>query len=357
MSDAAIAAGYTLFLWWFSTGAILWLDGLPRGTFRWSMLGASAMAAAGLWGLTASADDTTVLGAYCAFTCGLLVWAWVETSFLTGFLTGPSREPCPAGCVGWPRFLRAAQAILHHELAILAAGAAVLALTWDAPNQVGLWTYAALLVMRLSAKLNLFLGVRNLNEQFLPDHLRYLGSFFARRSMNLLFPVSVTLGTLGCAWLFQAAAAPGAAAFDRVGLTLIGVLLALAVLEHWFMVLPVPAERLWEWGLASRRRRAADAAGDAYSAPLEGRLDPERLRRVLEDAALGAFGDVEQVRGLARAESGAWVIFYLSDGQAAVTELSVAPSAGQRAARVTAIGRTVDGARLRAALLAAPAPA
>lgn len=360
MSDAIVPAAYTLFLWWFSTGLILWLDGLPRGTFRWSMLGATGMALAGLWGLTASADDTTALGAYCGFTCGLLVWAWVETSFLTGFLTGPSREPCPPGCAGWPRFRRAVMAILHHELAILGAGAVVLAATWDAPNQVGLWTYVTLWVMRQSAKLNIFLGARNLNEQFLPDHLRYLATFFARRPMNLLFPFSVTISTIVCVLLFQAAAAPGADAFARTGLTLLGVLLALAVLEHWFLVLPVPAERLWEWGLASRRRRQAAGApaapgGAAFSACLDGhRCDPERLRQVLAEAALGAYGQVDQLDGLALAPSGTWLRFYLAEGEAGVAELPPPPRRPwRRAASFTASGRGMDGTRLRAALLSA----
>jgi putative photosynthetic complex assembly protein 2 len=351
MSDYVAAAGYTLFLWWFSTGVILWLDGLPRGTFRWSMMGASGMAVAGLWGMTASADDTTPLGAYCGFTCGLLVWAWVETSFLTGFLTGPRREACPPGCRGWTRFSLAVQAILHHELAIVAAGAAVLAVTWGAPNQLALWTYVTLWVMRQSAKLNIFLGVRNLNEQFLPDHLRYLASFFTQRTMNLLFPVSVTAGTVVCVLLFQAAAAPDATRFAAVSLTLLGVLLALAVLEHWFLVLPVPAEKLWEWGLASRRRKAG-VRGRSWSAPLRGRCDPEQLREVLQAAAQGAYGEVDLVQGIMRAESGTWVQFYLADGQSGIAEMPEPPRSGERASRVTAIGRAVDGTRLQAALLA-----
>ena len=42
-------------------------------------------------------------------------------------------------------------------------------------------------------ELNVFLGVRNLNEQFLPKHLRYLGSYLVQKPMNLLFPLSVTV--------------------------------------------------------------------------------------------------------------------------------------------------------------------
>jgi putative photosynthetic complex assembly protein 2 len=44
------------------------------------------------------------------------------------------------------------------------------------PNQVGTGTFAVLWVMRISAKLNLFLGVRNLSEELLPPHLAYLGA-------------------------------------------------------------------------------------------------------------------------------------------------------------------------------------
>ena len=34
---------YALFVWWFSTGLILYLDRLPRHTFRWSLLGAKVV--------------------------------------------------------------------------------------------------------------------------------------------------------------------------------------------------------------------------------------------------------------------------------------------------------------------------
>jgi hypothetical protein len=36
------------------------------------------------------------------------------------------------------------------------------------------------------------------------------------------------------------------------GFTILGTLMALAVLEHWFLVLPVPVAALWRWGFRSR---------------------------------------------------------------------------------------------------------
>ncbi|SDB70986.1 putative photosynthetic complex assembly protein PuhE [Belnapia rosea] len=262
MADYGLPALYALFVWWFSTGAIIWLDGLPPRTYRRSMLGATAMLAAAFWGLAASSADASPLGAYAAFSCGLLAWAWQEMAFLMGFATGPRRQPCPDGCTGWPRFRLAVQTILYHELAILAGAIAVLVLTWGQPNQIGAWTFLLLWGMRQSAKLNVFLGVRNLNEQFLPPHLAYLGSFFARKPMNLLFPLSVTGGTLLCAWFFHRALAGGASDFEAAGSTFLGVLTALAILEHWFLVLPIPAEALWSWSMKSRRP-AAPAVAEA----------------------------------------------------------------------------------------------
>ncbi|NBB83893.1 MAG: DUF3623 family protein, partial [Alphaproteobacteria bacterium] len=67
---------YALFLWWFSTGVVFYLDGLPKRTFPWSMIGATGVLVAALAGLAAAADDTTVGGAYLSFSCGLLAWVW-----------------------------------------------------------------------------------------------------------------------------------------------------------------------------------------------------------------------------------------------------------------------------------------
>ena len=208
-----LAVIFALLVWWFSTGAVLYVVGLPRRTFSWSMIAASLVLVFAIVGLVATSGDVTVAGAYCAFTCGLLVWAWHEMSFLTGFVTGPRTDPCPPGATGWRRFAYAAQTLLYHELAILVTAAVVVALTWGAPNQIGVWTFLVLWAMRLSAKLNVFLGVPNLTEEFLPENLAFLKSYFAKRPMNLLFPVSVTLSTLATAVLVQAAFSTDASGF------------------------------------------------------------------------------------------------------------------------------------------------
>ena len=252
MADYAFPALFALFVWWFSTGLIIYLDGLPRPTFRWSMLGATLLFAVSLYGLAATRDDASVAGAYWAFTFGLTAWGWQEISFYMGYVTGPRKEVCPEGCSGWRHFLHAIQTSLWHELAIIAAAGAVVALTWGGANQVGTWTFMILWWMHQSAKLNVFLGVRNLNEEFLPDHLDFLKGFLTKRSMNLLFPISITVSTVALTWLVQQAIAEGASAFQTAGFTFLATMMGLAVLEHWFLVVPLPSAALWHWGLKSR---------------------------------------------------------------------------------------------------------
>ncbi|MBS0395123.1 MAG: DUF3623 family protein, partial [Proteobacteria bacterium] len=164
---------------------------------------------------------------------------------------GPRRTPCESGCGGLVHARHALEAVLYHECAIAAGAGLVAFVTWGGPNQVGLLTFALLWLMRTSAKLNLFLGVRNLGEAFLPDHLAYLRTFLRRRRMNPLYPVSLVASTAGVVLLALRAAA-GASPFETTGSMLLAVLLALALLEHVFMMLPLSSEVLWAWGFRSR---------------------------------------------------------------------------------------------------------
>jgi putative photosynthetic complex assembly protein 2 len=242
---------FAILLWWSATGAILWLDRFRARSRGRVMIGATAMLALALVGLSVSSHDESALGVYLAFVSALAVWGWNEIAFLSGFLAGSSRTPCPVGSTGWNRFGRGLGAVAHHETALLLSGFAVAALCAGGPNRTGLVVFAILWVMRVSAKLNLFLGVPNAPHDMLPAHLAHLGSFFRRRAMNLLFPVSVTAATVLCLLLSQEALRadiPDAAAASA---TLLAALAALGVIEHWFLVFPWRAETLWGWGLSS----------------------------------------------------------------------------------------------------------
>jgi putative photosynthetic complex assembly protein 2 len=115
--------------------------------------------------------------------------------------------------------------------------------------------------MRQSAKLNLFLGVRNLGVEFLPQHLRYLQSFFRRRGMNALFPWSVLAGTVLVGLLARRTLHPASDAFEEAGFALLTAIALLGLLEHVMLMLPIPADALWRLGLKSHRRAAPAAEG------------------------------------------------------------------------------------------------
>lgn len=247
LTDYVLPALFALFIWWFGTGLVLLLDSLPRTTFRWSLAVSTGIAIAALVCLERTAGHATVGGAYAAFTCAVLAWGWHELAFLTGWITGPRKAACSQPGHGPTRFNEAVQVILWHELAIIAMAVLISWLTWGQPNQVASWTFWLLWVMRLSAKLNLFLGVRNRGEEFLPPHLLYIGSYFRRRTINALLPLTLLGG--GAVATLVIGQAIGASAPQRVGLILVASMLLLALLEHLMMVLPFSSTALWRWAM------------------------------------------------------------------------------------------------------------
>jgi putative photosynthetic complex assembly protein 2 len=271
---------FAMFAWWFGTGVVLYLNQLPERTHRWSLSAATLIMLAALHGLAQSAQDASSRGALLAFTQALLVWAWMEMSYFTGALTGPDSSPCPADVSGWRRFRLALRTSLYHETAVAAAGLLIIALTVDAPNPVGCWTYTTLWLMRWSAKLNLFLGVANVHDEWFPRRLAYLSTYIRRQPMNLLFPLSVCAGTVAATWMFGAAETDDS--FRMTAHVLVGTLLALGTLEHWFLVLPLRDSLLWQWALkAARRGRLPDPEGPDKALCLDvGQRDQERAARV-----------------------------------------------------------------------------
>jgi putative photosynthetic complex assembly protein 2 len=273
MTDPMLAVLFAVFIWWFSTGVVLLLNRMSRGAVALSQALSTLLALAALLAIVHTARQTSASGAYCAFTSALLVWGWHELSFLTGWVTGPRKTALPAGLGEGRRFIEAVRVILWHEIGIIAVGVLIIFITWGAPNQVGTGTFLVLWVMRTSAKLNLFLGVRNLSEQFLPAHLAYLESCFRRRALNLLFPFSVSAASAVLAIMVAQALEPATPVAAAVGLALVGTMLALAILEHWLLVLPLDSTALWRWAMREAHRRRAAAAVElpaAAKAPAPG---------------------------------------------------------------------------------------
>jgi putative photosynthetic complex assembly protein 2 len=243
---------FTIFIWWFSTGLILKMHGLPRNLYKPTFIASIVILMIAFWGLQISSQQATIAGAYCSFTCAIIIWGWQELAFLMGYITGSRRSDCPMGLSATRRAWYAFQTINYHELTLLLLGIALFIMNIDAANQTGFWTYLVLWGMRQSTKINIFLGVLNFNESFLPQHLKYLVTYFRRRSMNLLMPFSILLSLFFLIPVWARAAAE-TSAFDMTSSALLGTLLALGLLEHLFLILPFPNEWLWKWGYKSNR--------------------------------------------------------------------------------------------------------
>lgn len=255
--DFALPIAFAVFAWWLSTVLIMYRAGLPRGSYGTTLAMTTAVMLIGAYALVASRSDDSATGAYVAFTAALSVWAWHEVSYLFGFVSGPRPQACPPDCSGWQRFVLGIKACIYHELAVVGTAAAIAAVTWGAANRVGLWTFVILWLMRWSAKLNIFLGVRNLHEEFWPEHLAYLKSFVRRRPMNELFPVSMLAAVSAFALLAFVAVAAGDDPAQRTGALLLATLLGLAVVEHCLLVLRINDDVLWRPGMRSRRKGGA----------------------------------------------------------------------------------------------------
>ena len=75
---------------------------------------------------------------------------------------------------------------------------------------------------------------------------------------TLYLTIGLATAALGMAlWIVALAdsTAPGVA----TGLSFVATLLTLALLEHWFLILPIKLDALWDWGMGSRRESALPA--------------------------------------------------------------------------------------------------
>ena len=249
MADWLVPLAFALLAWFFSTGAILWLDQRPADTHGASLVGATILSGIAFAAVLVSAGDASVFGAYTAFVATIAIWGWHEMAFLMGFVTGPRRLACPDGVTGWRRFRFATATLIHHEIALALTAILLILLTWGGPNPLAGTTFLLLFVMRLSTKFNIFLGVPHLADAMMPPQLDYLRSYFRKAPGNPLMPVSALGSVLVAAWFAQAALQAPAASGAEAGYVLLFTLAALAIIEHAFLLLPVRDSALWTWAM------------------------------------------------------------------------------------------------------------
>ncbi|MBS0240578.1 MAG: DUF3623 domain-containing protein [Proteobacteria bacterium] len=272
VADLGLFALVACFAWWISTGLILSLISRPEQTYRWSMLAMVVLAAIAGGVVMTTRETETVGSTIAAFGAAIVIWGLVEMAFLMGYVVGPRREACPPGLSRWARLKVCWEALAHHELALAGCLLLLFVAVGGSSNQIALQTFGLLWVMRLSAKFNIFLGVRNAGAEFLPPPLAHLKSYFAHAPMNPLFPLSVTGATVAVVALVEMALRPGAAAHASAGAALLATFAALALLEHWLLVLPVPATALWPWA----RSHSAEAPQSQPSQRLTSPVAAER---------------------------------------------------------------------------------
>lgn len=248
--DYLLAFATVTLAWWISTGLVLLLN---RQADSWRiriLVGITALALVSLYFLPERSQDRSAAGALIGFGQGLVIWAWLEMTYLMGFITGPRKTACPDECSTKRRFWLGLQTSIYHEISVVLTVGLVFLLSLEGPNQVALATCATLWLMRWSAKLNLFLGVRNYNSDWFPKEFAYLDSYTRRAPMNFLFPITVSVGTV-IAVLLLTQAIGTIDAYVRSASLLISALISLAVLEHWFLMYPFGESALWRWALAT----------------------------------------------------------------------------------------------------------
>lgn len=279
MADLALHLGAFVLAWWLCTGLVmLWARARGRARRLTAVWGSSLAAAAAVVGLVALRGATGTGAAYAVAACVFAVWAWGELTFYTGVLAGPRRERCEPDCRGPRHFVHALGASLYHEVALLVAGAVVAWAGAGAADGLAWKLFLVLWTAHQSARLNVLLGVRNCDPRLLPEAVSHLAGFFRRRRMNPLYPVTL-LGFIGTAAVQVDAAVAAAGTAAGAGEALLAAALAVAVLEHAVLMLPVPLDRLWEWAVrteeggpaAERSSSSTGRTGQRVAARCDGR--------------------------------------------------------------------------------------
>ncbi len=250
-ADLGLPFVVVIVLWFVSTGLVAMLNHRRRQSFGRALVIAGVCAIGGLTLVAFTSNITAVWAIYASFVGGLMIWCWHEISFLTGAVAGSHRDPCPPQAQGWERFSAATMALIHHEIALVMTAGLLLSLAAFTGNPTGAYTFALLLIFRLSSKLNIYWGVPNMSDELLPKHLEYLKTYFGPKQLRPFLPISIAaIG--GLAMYFALAASNAATSGEMVQAALLCCLCLLAALEHIFLAIPFRDSALWQWALDGR---------------------------------------------------------------------------------------------------------
>ncbi|MGB3471245.1 MAG: putative photosynthetic complex assembly protein PuhE [Erythrobacter sp.] len=248
----------TVMIWFVATGLVAWADNRDSATFPKSLMIGGIGGIAGLVVILLASQSVSDFAVYAAFVGALMVWGWHEIGFLTGAAAGPRRRPASEGVRGVERFKQASLTVIHHEVALALTALLLISLSWNLPNQIGATVFVMLFGLRLSAKINMFIGVPNSTAEMLPPHLAYLKTYFGPNRMTALLAVSIIAIIAVSAWFGSLAMAAPVGSAEIVGASLLTTLCLLGALEHVFLALPFRDGMLWGW--AFRKVPAASTA-------------------------------------------------------------------------------------------------
>ncbi|MEO7995848.1 MAG: DUF3623 family protein [Gemmatimonadaceae bacterium] len=233
LPKASLGASLALVIgfWWAATGLTLAMQRSSLTSVA-SVAIASVFALVGAVLIVKTRTDTTVRSARLAFLGSALVWWWCSTLFYAGIGINIADS---AAVVPPPRTfafaLQAIAATLRPDLVGVFALVLIGILVWRRPNRFALGALFTFWGTLQTAKLNVFMGVRNSGVDWLPEHLVKLSQFFGPPQNSLLLPV--TIAGLGICFASMARSSSAAdQPFAKHGYAMIAFLLALAVLEH-----------------------------------------------------------------------------------------------------------------------------
>ena len=235
--------------WWLATGLVIAAQRDPATRLAAAVV-SGGLALLGLWLVARSRTDATPAGARRALAGAGLLWTWVAVSLYAGWLVGPTPiRPAP----GTPMLAEAGLAIhalLWHELGSLAVLALAWALTRGGPNRAGFHVLAVFWTTTQLAKLNVFAGVANPGDRFLPEWLSFVRWYVGPAQNTPLLAVSIAVLT-AAAFIAGRRAARATDPFARWAGAMVACMLALGALEHAFLGIArdVP---LWDAFLEAR---------------------------------------------------------------------------------------------------------